>query len=227
MNLEELSNGKILATDDKGISHIFNTIEEAQAYLWDKDNSKKTVEKYKDDVKKAYFDLEQDPIYFEWLYLLEKGSPEEIDDFLKMYPAFASEYLSAYFDTPENREASYETVKKKGMDFIWNDDIYVNIANTNRISGIVDGWTGIYHTYVSKSAHLTKDNNPSSGLWFCDCPWGTWCNSGHRPHDGPNSTGSVKIQNRFCSHAYAMYKLLHDRELLDLYLTTDTGAVLV
>ena len=48
MNLEELSNGKILATDDKGISHIFNTIEEAQAYLWDKDNSKKTVEKYKE-----------------------------------------------------------------------------------------------------------------------------------------------------------------------------------
>ena len=120
MNLEKLSNGKILATDDKGISHIFTTVEEAQQYLWDKDNSKSTVKKYKDDIKKAFFDLDQDPLYFEWLYLLEKGNPDDIDDFLKMYPAFASEYLSAYFDTPENREASYETVKKKGMGFIWN-----------------------------------------------------------------------------------------------------------
>lgn len=230
MNIEKLPNGKTLATDERGISKTFKTVEEAQKWLWDKDEPSKTVKKYRHDVsRKISADLYADPIYYEWLTLIECGTPEEIDQFIYDHPLFVSQYLSAYEEEAEEREgkrASYDTVKEKGMGFIWDDSVYINICDRGKISGLVDGYTSIYHTFVSKKARLTKNNDPSEGLWFCDCQWGTWCNSGHRPHDGPDSTGSVKIQNRFCSHAYAMYKLLHDGELRDLYLTPSTGRVL-
>ena len=227
MNIEPLKNGKYLATDDEGVSHVFKSVEEAQKYLWNKDESRGAVEKYKHDVKHGSLkDIGMDPEYYEWLALIEYGSVAEIEQFIFEHPLFANEYLKMYDLDETGKNASYEAVKQKGMDFIWNDDIYVNRRTGKMITGIVDGWTDIYHTMVTKKARLTKSNDPDSGLWFCDCQWGTWCNSGHRPHDGPESWGSVKIQNRFCSHAYGMYKLLHDNELWDLYATPDTANVL-
>ena len=106
------------------------------------------------------------------------------------------------------REASWQDVRQKGLSFVEDDLVDVYKMNYGSISTQVLGFHDLYDVYVSSRAHVYQGNPVASALWSCTCEWGQWCNSGHRPHDGPNSTGSVKVQNRFCSHAYAAYTIL-------------------
>ena len=106
------------------------------------------------------------------------------------------------------REGSWQDVREKGLDLVEQDLVDVYKLNTGSISAQVLGTHGLYDTYVSSKARVYRGNPAPSAFWTCTCEWGQWCNSGHRPHDGPSSTGSVKVQNRFCSHAYACYTIL-------------------
>ena len=106
------------------------------------------------------------------------------------------------------RQASWSDVRRKALGLVEDDLVDVYKLNYGSISAQVLGYHGLYDVYVSSRAHVYQGNPVASAFWTCTCDWGQWCNSGHRPHDGPNSTGSVKIQNRFCSHAYAAYTIL-------------------
>ena len=108
----------------------------------------------------------------------------------------------------DEREASWKDVREKGLGLLEDDLVDVYKLNYGSISAQVLGYHDLYDTYVSSRAHVYQGNPVAKALWSCTCEWGQWCNSGHRPHDGPNSTGSVKVQNRFCSHAYAAYTIL-------------------
>lgn len=256
--LKTLPDGRFLAVDERGTSHICDTVEKAMRYIWNEnEGTLPRDKKYKKDVsplkpKKSLLtripDLNLDQVYFEWLTLLENGEGDKIDDFLALHPDFAETEL---FDIPsadldadplmpadfskhrsleakrDERKATWAEVKEKGLSLLMDfQAVYVNFYNSNRIVAKVEGYHGTYNTMLLKKAHLTKNNEPSSGLWFCTCEWGQWCNSGHRPHDGPDSTGSVKIQNRFCSHAFACYLLLHNAWIYQAYISPETGAVL-
>lgn len=150
-------------------------------------------------------------------YWIEYGTDTELEDFLLLHPEFAFIYG---VDIPEidslsvedavNRTASWQTVQQKGLGFIDTMDIGIKHLKKSYIAGTVQGWHGTYDTYVSRYAHLDRRNDWTKGWWWCTCEWGQWCNSGHRPHDGPDSWGSVKVNNRLCSHAYALYTLLED-----------------
>ena len=238
--LKTLPDGRYLAVDKEGISHICTSVEEAMRYLWNEnEGGLPEDEKYKKDVsplpKKPRRSLVQipsfdlDPAYFEWLSLLENGDGDAIDAFLEDFPNFVS---LNFFDIPslelsdgdldvvsledlKKKTATWAEVKEKGLSLLMDfNAVYVKYMNTNHIGASVEGFHGKY------------DNEPSEGWWFCTCEWGQWCNSGHRPHDGPDSTGSVKIQNRFCSHAYACYLLLHNPWIAQAYINPETGAVL-
>ena len=251
-NLKALPDGRYLAVDKEGISHICASIEEAMRYLWDENEGNLSEDKkYDKDVsplpKKPKRGLAQipplnlNPVYFEWLSLLENGDGDAIDAFLEDFPDFAS---LNFFDIPslelsdgdlnvisledlKKKTATWAEVKEKGLSLLMDfNAVYVKYMNTNHIGASVEGFHGKYDTFLLRKAHLTKDNEPSEGFWFCTCEWGQWCNSGHRPHDGPDSTGSVKIQNRFCSHAYACYLLLHNPWIAQAYINPETGAVL-
>ena len=89
-----------------------------------------------------------------------------------------------------------------------NNDVEIQSISTYSILCEVAGDTDIYSTYVNNDARVSKDNSVSAANWYCTCPWGQWCNTGRRPHDGPESTGTVKSNNRMCSHAYAGYLML-------------------
>lgn len=111
-------------------------------------------------------------------------------------------------DTVSSRLASWKDVREKGMGFVEDDLVDVYGLNFGSIKAQVLGYHDLYDVYVSSRAHVYQGNPVARALWTCTCEWGQWCNSGHRPHDGPLSTGSVKVQNRFCSHAYAAYFIL-------------------
>ena len=250
--LKELPDGRWLARDKEGVSHICTSVEKAMRYLWDENEGVLPEDKkYEKDVsplpKKPKKGLAEIPsfdmgtAYFEWLSLLENGEGEAVEAFLETHPEFASLNL---FDIPsleleegdldllsiedlKKKTATWAEVKEKGLSLLMDfNAVYVKFMNTNRIAASVEGYHGKYDTFLLKKAHLTKGNEPSEGFWFCTCEWGQWCNSGHRPHDGPESTGSVKIQNRFCSHAYACYLLLHNPWIAQAYINPETGAVL-
>lgn len=120
------------------------------------------------------------------------------------------------------RQASWKDVREKGLSFVEGDLIDIYKLNYGSIEAQVLGYHDLYDVYISSRAHVYKGNPVASALWTCTCEWGQWCNSGHRPHDGPDSTGSVKVQNRFCSHAYAAYFILvnYRRDHVNLGLST-------
>lgn len=250
--LKTLPDGRFLAVDDKGTSHICTSVERAMRYLWNEnEGTNPKDEKYKDDASplpkkprrgfSSIPSLDLDQAYFEWLSILDSDNGEGMEAFLELHPEFAAlnlfdipsleldaDPLTAIEASREKRKGTWAEVKEKGLSLLMDySAVYVNFMNTNRISAIVEGYHGKYNTALLRKAHLTKDNEPSEGYWFCTCEWGQWCNSGHRPHDGPESTGSVKIQNRFCSHAYACYLLLHNPWISQAYINPDTAAVLI
>lgn len=111
----------------------------------------------------------------------------------------------------EIRRATWSEVKSKGLRLISEDKIEILDMSSYALTCRVQGDHDTYLTYVNKDARVNGPANPiERGSWFCSCPWGGWCNYGDRPHDGPDSTGSVKTNNRFCSHAYAVYQLLRE-----------------
>lgn len=107
-----------------------------------------------------------------------------------------------------DRKASWQDVKRKGLALLEADLVDVYHLDTGSIAAQVLGDSDLYDTFVSSRARVYRGNPVVDAYWSCTCEWGQWCNSGHRPHDGPASTGSVKVQNRFCSHAYACYVIL-------------------
>ena len=120
-----------------------------------------------------------------------------------------------------NRIATWKDVQQKAYRLMQNNDVEIQSVSTFSILCEVAGDNEIYDTYVNHRARVSKDNSISAANWYCTCPWGQWCNTGRRPHDGPDSTGSVKGNSRMCSHAYAcylmlqQYKKLHADEMRD------------
>ena len=105
--LKTLPDGRFLAVDERGTSHICDTVEKAMRYIWNENEGTLLKDKkYKQDVsplkpKKSLLtripDLNLDQVYFEWLTLLENGEGDKIDDFLALHPDFAETEL---FDIP-------------------------------------------------------------------------------------------------------------------------------
>ncbi len=108
----------------------------------------------------------------------------------------------------ERRTALWTDVQQKAYRLMQNNDIEIQSISTYSILCEVAGDTDVHSTYVNNDARVSKDNSISAANWYCTCPWGQWCNTGRRPHDGPESTGTVKSNNRMCSHAYAAYLML-------------------
>ncbi|MBQ1427892.1 MAG: hypothetical protein IIZ04_03430 [Aeriscardovia sp.] len=106
------------------------------------------------------------------------------------------------------RHATYAQVRAKAHRLLEDSDVEVHKLSHYQCRALVAGDHDLYVTTVTNKARANKSNPVFKDTWFCTCEWGQWCNSGHRPHDGPDSTGSVKIQNRFCSHAYAVFMVL-------------------
>ena len=104
--------------------------------------------------------------------------------------------------------ASWNDVKQKAYGIISQGRVDIYDVNTYSILASVHGYHDIYECYVNNKARVTKDNDIDKANWYCTCDWGGWSNSGNRPHDGADSYGSVKSNNRMCSHAYACYILL-------------------
>lgn len=105
--------------------------------------------------------------------------------------------------------ADWKDVQQKAYRLLIDNSIECDAISTFSILCTSHGDNGTYQTYVNNKSRVTKDNAPSKANWYCTCPWGKWSNTGNRPHDGPDSTGTVKVQNRFCSHAYAAYLMLY------------------
>ena len=105
--------------------------------------------------------------------------------------------------------ADWKDVQQKAYRLLIDNSIECDAISTFSILCTSHGDSGTYQTYVNNKSRVTKDNAPSKANWYCTCPWGKWSNTGKRPHDGPDSTGTVKVQNRFCSHAYAAYLMLY------------------
>ena len=120
-------------------------------------------------------------------------------------------------DKPKDRKyvrssrliASWLDVASKARRLLDSGAVHTDELDSYHVKGTVDGDDGTYDVYVSTRARVHERNDWTKNTWYCTCPWGQWCNSGHRPHDGPDSWGSVKSNNRFCSHAYAMWMLLN------------------
>jgi hypothetical protein len=105
--------------------------------------------------------------------------------------------------------ADWKDVQQKAYRLLIDNSIECDAISTFSILCTSHGDNGTYQTYVNNKSRVTKDNAPSKANWYCTCPWGKWSNTGNRPHDGSDSTGTVKVQNRFCSHAYAAYLMLY------------------
>lgn len=104
--------------------------------------------------------------------------------------------------------ADWQDVQSKTYRLLSGNKIDIDAVSTFSILCTSHGDNGEYQTYVNNKSRVTKDNSPAKANWYCTCPWGRWTNTGRRPHDGPDSYGSVKVNNRFCSHAYAAYLML-------------------
>ena len=105
--------------------------------------------------------------------------------------------------------ADWKDIQQKAYRLLIDNSIECDAISTFSILCTSHGDNDTYQTYVNNKSRVTKDNAPSKANWYCTCLWGKWCNTGKRPHDGPDSTGTVKVQNRFCSHAYAAYLMLY------------------
>lgn len=135
------------------------------------------------------------------------GSADTVDD-AKAACADAAMWLGGHEPKPSVRHALWKDVQQKAYRLMQNNDIEIQSISTFSILCEVAGDTEIYDTYVNQRVRVNKNNSISAANWFCTCDWGQWCNTGRRPHDGPDSTGSVKSNNRMCSHAYACYLML-------------------
>lgn len=109
------------------------------------------------------------------------------------------------------RLGTWKEVKEKGLRLISENNVEILDMSSYAMTCRVKGDHDTYLTYVNRDARVNGPANPiEKGTWFCSCDWGMWCNYGDRPHDGPDSTGSVKTNNRLCSHAYAVMQLLRE-----------------
>ena len=104
--------------------------------------------------------------------------------------------------------ADWKDVQQKAYRLLIDSSIECDAISTFSILCTSHGDNGTYQTYVNNKSRVTKDNAPSKANWYCTCPWGEWSNTGRRPHDGEDSYGTVKSNNRMCSHAYAAYLML-------------------
>ena len=104
--------------------------------------------------------------------------------------------------------ASWKDIQNKTYDILIHDDVDIIAISTDSILCNVTGDHDTYETYVNNNATVYKDNDIDEANWYCTCPWGEYVNTGKRPHDGQFSSGSVKVYDRFCSHAYAAYLML-------------------
>lgn len=104
------------------------------------------------------------------------------------------------------RIALWQDVKNKAYDLLSTNAVTINNISTYSILATVKGMHSVYECYVNNKATVTKDNSIDAANWYCTCNWGDWSNTGNRPNDG--LYGSVKSNNRFCSHAYACYLML-------------------
>lgn len=104
--------------------------------------------------------------------------------------------------------ASWNDVQQKAYRLLTSNSVTIDAISTYSILCTVVGDNDTYQTYVNNDSRVYKDNSISKANWYCTCPWGSWSNTGRRPHDGPDSYGTVKSNNRFCSHAYAAYLML-------------------
>lgn len=225
--ITRLPNGKFHVVDNDGYTRVCDTVYQAEKYLWSEN-----IGTNPRDFKYRKSDLATAPSPIrDFIYWLENGSDDELDIFFLLHPDFEFNFGNPLTDNVDEyfkRTASWNDVVNKGLGFLNNKSVYVKHMNKSHIGAIVNGWHGKYDTYVTKYANLYKRNDWTQGWWFCTCGWGQWCNSGHRPHDGPDSWGSVKVNNRLCSHAYALYRLLYNyrKHGDDKYLTPETAPVL-
>lgn len=180
-----LDDGTFKATDDKGKSRVFDNAYEAQQWLWYQNIGRNPQDQQY--IKKT--DLMQD---FE----------QETKEQKKKRKKKAEYYYSSY------RIADWKDVSEKTRRLLDTNKLTIQELNTHHILTHTQGDHGSYTTYVTERARVHQRNDWTKTVWYCTCDWGQWCNSGERPHDGPLSTGSVKSNNRFCSHAYAAWLLL-------------------
>lgn len=106
------------------------------------------------------------------------------------------------------KTALWRDVQQKAYRLLTDSDVDIDAVSTYSILCTVYGDNDTYQTYVNNDARVFKDNSISKANWYCTCPWGKWSNTGRRPHDGEDSYGTVKSNNRMCSHAYAAYLML-------------------
>lgn len=106
------------------------------------------------------------------------------------------------------KTALWRDVQQKAYRLLTDNDVDIDAVSTYSILCTVHGDNDTYQTYVNNDARVFKDNSISKANWYCTCPWGKWSNTGRRPHDGEDSYGTVKSNNRMCSHAYAAYLML-------------------
>ena len=104
--------------------------------------------------------------------------------------------------------ALWKDIQQKAYRLLTSNNVTIDAISTYSILCTVVGDNDTYQTYVNNDSRVHKDNSISKANWYCTCPWGEWSNTGRRPHDGPDSYGTVKSNNRFCSHAYAAYLML-------------------
>ena len=104
--------------------------------------------------------------------------------------------------------ALWSDIQQKAYRLLTDNDVNIDAVSTYSILCTVHGDNDTYQTYVNNDARVYKDNSISKANWYCTCPWGKWSNTGRRPHDGEDSYGTVKSNNRMCSHAYAAYLML-------------------
>lgn len=111
--------------------------------------------------------------------------------------------------------ASWKDVQEKAYRLLSEGKVEVEEISTYSVLCSVTGDNGTYEVYVNNAARVYKDNDIDKTNFFCTCQWGSLVNSGGRPHDGADSTGSVKVYDRFCSHAYAAYLVLNEYRKLN------------
>lgn len=105
--------------------------------------------------------------------------------------------------------ASWEDVEQKARRLLSLGKIELMRISTYSLLATVHGDHGDYECYVNRKCRVHKDNPIDEANWYCTCEWGNWSNTGNRPHDGADSYGSVKSNDRFCSHAYACWLMLN------------------
>lgn len=183
-HITPLKNGQFKATDNHGKSRVFDNAYEAQQWLWYQNMGRTPQDHHY--IKKT--DLMQD---FE----------QETKEQKKKKRKKKSSYYSMRF-------ADWKDVSQKTRRLLDTNKLTIQELNTHHILTHTQGDHGTYTTYVTERARVHQRNDWTKTVWYCTCDWGQWCNSGERPHDGPLSTGNVKSNNRFCSHAYAAWLLL-------------------